>query len=379
MNNLRKQISERPWILAVAVSLLVFLWMYSGSFGPRKLKTTETVAADTGGSDALTRVQVENQLAEEITRFISVYGQTAPARTITISAETEGRVEVIGADRGTRLKNGDVILRLDLRDRQARLAQAKASVNEHRTSYEAQQKLKSEGYVSDTQIAETVAKLETARTELLRAELDLENMVIRAPFDGVLQEREVEAGDFVRAGDDVATFVDNTKIIVSGTIAEQDARFVKVNDTGVGVLATGQEVTGRIRYVAPVADQSTRTFNVELEVDNPDGSLPAGVTAQMQLPGGKTFAHKISPALLSLDEDGNIGIKIVSEYDEVEFFEVELSRSDSDGIWISGLPDRAQIIMVGQGYVTAGQIVEPVFVQSDTALAETDRSADQMK
>ena len=129
MNNLRKQISERPWILAVAVSLLVVLWMDSGSFGPQELKTTQTVAADSGRSDALTRVQVQNQVAEEITRFISVYGQTAPARTITISAETEGRVESIGADRGTRLKNGDDILRLDLRDRQARLAPAKASAN----------------------------------------------------------------------------------------------------------------------------------------------------------------------------------------------------------------------------------------------------------
>jgi multidrug efflux system membrane fusion protein len=270
-------------------------------------------------------------------------------------------------------------LRLDLRDREARLAQAKASVNEHRTSYEAQLKLKSDGYVSDTQIAETVAKLETARAELIRAELDLEHRVIRAPFDGVLQDREVEIGDFVRAGDDVATFVDNTKIVVSGTIAEQDARFVTVNDTGQGVLATGQQVTGRIRYVAPVADQSTRTFNVELEVNNPDGSLPAGVTAQMQLPGGKTLAHKISPALLTLDANGNIGIKIVNEYDEVEFFQIELARSDADGVWISGLPDRARVIVVGQGYVSAGQIVEPVLVQADTALAETVRSAGQMK
>ena len=379
MNNIRRQISERPWILAVVVSLLGILWMYSGSFEPQQLKTTKTVAAEGGGAGVLTRVQVKNQVAEEIIRYISVYGQTAPARTITISAETEGRVEHIGAGRGTQLRKGDVILRLDLRDRQARLAQAKASVNEHRTSYEAQLKLKSDGYVSDTQIAETVAKLETARAELIRAELDLEHRVIRAPFEGVLQDREVEIGDFVRAGDDVATFVDNTKIVVSGTIAERDARFVTVNDTGQGVLATGQHVTGRIRYVAPVADQSTRTFNVELEVNNPDGSLPAGVTAQMQLPGGKTLAHKISPALLTLDANGNVGVKIVNAYDEVEFFQIELARSDANGVWISGLPETARVIVVGQGYVSAGQTVEPVLVQADTALAETIRSAGQMK
>lgn len=369
--NLRKQISEHPWILAVAVSLLVFLWMFSGSFKPPTVNTTEIVRAQGAEPGALTRVQVRTQIAEPIVRLITVYGQTAPARTIELSAETEGRVETIGTARGQRLKKGDVILRLDLRDREARLAQAKASVTEHRTSYEAQLKLKSEGYVSDTQMAETLAKLETAKAELKRAELDLEYMIVRAPFDGVLQEREVEIGDFVRAGDNVATIVDNTSIIVSGAIAEQDARFVKVNDIGSGILATGQDVAGRIRYVAPVADQSTRTFTVEMEVENPDGRLPAGVTAEMKLPGGTILAQKISPALLTLDADGNIGVKVVDEYDRVEFFKIELARSDPDGIWVSGLPEAARVIVVGQGYVAAGQVVEPVFVRADTALAET--------
>jgi multidrug efflux system membrane fusion protein len=369
--NLRKQISERPWILAVAVSLLVLLWMYSGSFEAPELNTTETVSAPGTAPGMLIRVQVRSQLAEPIVRFISVYGQTAPARTIELSAETEGRVIETGTLRGQRLKKGDIILRLDLRDREARLAQAKASVREHRTRYEAQLKLKSDGYVSDTQITETLAKLETAKAELRRAELDLEYMVVRAPFDGVLQERDVEIGDFVRSGDNVATVVDNTSIIVSGTIAEQDARFVQVNGSGRGVLATGQEVEGRIRYIAPVADPSTRTFNVELEVENPDGRLPAGVTAEMKLPGGTILAQKISPALLTLDADGNIGVKIVDEYDRVEFFEIELARSDPDGVWVSGLPDAARVIVVGQGYVAADQVVEPVAVQTDTALAET--------
>jgi multidrug efflux system membrane fusion protein len=375
--NLRQQISERPWILAVAVSVLVLLWMYSGSFEAPTLNTTETISAPGTAPGMLTRVQIRSQLAEPIVRFIRVYGQTAPARTIELSAETEGRVIAIGTSRGQRLRKGDVILRLDLRDRDARLAQAKASVREHRTSYEAQLKLKPDGYVSDTQIAETLAKLETAKAELRRAELDLEYMVVRAPFDGVLQERDVEIGDFVRSGDNVATVVDNTSIIVSGTIAEQDARFVQVNGSGRGILATGQEVEGRIRYIAPVADQSTRTFNVELEVKNPDGSLPAGVTAEMKLPGGTIIAQKISPALLTLDADGNIGVKVVDEYDRVEFFEIELARSDPDGVWVSGLPDAARVIVVGQGYVMAGQVVEPVLVQADTALAETTAAETQ--
>ncbi len=380
--SLRNIISQRPWILAVGASLLVVLWMYSGSFD--KTETVESfsnIKISGAGAEpgALPRVQVQNRFAEPVTRHISVYGQTAPARSVEINAETEGRVISVAGIRGRRLAAGDEILRLDMRDRQARLAQARAGVTEHRTSYEAQIKLKDQGYVSETQIAETFARLENARAELTRAELDLEYMVIRAPFDGVLQDRTVEVGDFVRAGDAVATFVDNTSIIVTGTIAEQEARYVSTGGAGTAQLATGQEVAGSIRYISPVADQSTRTFMVELAVPNPDGNLPAGVTAEMQLPGGQTLAQKISPSLLTLDSAGVIGVKIIDELNRVEFYPVELAVSTPDGVWVTGLPAAVKIITVGHGYVATGQTVDPVMAQPETALAGTKRSAELLK
>jgi len=379
--SIKNLIARRPWILAVAVAALVVVWIASGSIGTRKPAELMPGSTEIGDTESIARVQVSQQHATPVTRMISVYGQTAPARTVEMSAETDGRVEAVEAVRGRRARAGDVILRLDMRDRRARLAQAEAGVREARTSYQAQLKLQADGYVSETQIAESVSKLETAKAELTRAELDLEYMVLRAPFDGVLQERDVEIGDFVREGDKVATFVDNTSIIVTGTIAEQDARFVSVDGTGQAKLATGQTVTGRVRYLSPVADPSTRTFNVELEVPNPDGSLPAGVTAEIALPGGETLAHKISPSLLTLDANGDIGVKIVDAYDRVEFFPVELAMTDKDGIWVSGLPESAKIITVGQGYVAAGQSVEAVFTQPETALAETgsDMDTEQMQ
>lgn len=373
--SIRNLIAKRPWILAVAVSLVVVAWLASGRLGGREPIVEYPGGESVGESATTTRVQVNPMVAKPITRAITVYGQTEPARTVEMAAETQGRVEVVKATRGRQVGRGEIILKLDTRDRRARLAQAEASVNEAQTSYEAQLELQREGYVSETQIAEAVAKLEVAKAELTRARLDLDYMVMRAPFDGTLQDRAVEIGDFVRVGDQVATFIDNTSIIVSGTISERDARFVHVDDTGIAKLATGQEVSGRIRYISPVADQSTRTFNVELEVPNPGGSLPAGVTAEMKLPGGQVLAHKISPALLTIGSDGEIGIKVVDQFDRVEFFEVELAMSEQDGVWVTGLPESAKVITVGQGYVAQGQTVEAVFEQADTAVAGTEAEA----
>lgn len=360
---------SRPWLLAGIVAAVVIVWLASGSLGNLTSGEGERTTAARPADTAPTRVQVRAQQAEPVTRFIGVYGRTAPARVVDIKAETNGRVEALEAARGQQVRKGAVMVRLDLRDRQARLEQAQASVAQHQTAYEGQLELKAKGYVSDTQIAETLAKLEAAKAELVRAELDLDYRLIRAPFDGVIQERSVELGDFVRAGDPVLTFVDNTRLIVTASIAEQDARFVAVNNEALAKLVTGQQVRGRIRYIAPVADESTRTFTVELEVPNAGGKLPSGVTAEMQIPAGEMPAHKVSPAILSLAADGQIGVKTVGADNRVVFTPVEIARSEPDGVWVTGLAASANIITVGQGYVSAGQQVEAVFGKPDTALA----------
>jgi multidrug efflux system membrane fusion protein len=367
--NIQATLSKRPWIMAVIAFALVATWMASGLVTEHEilLDTSEVSSPGEGGENI--KVQIATLHAEPITRIVSVYGRTTPARTVEISAETEGRVEAVNARRGKRVKAGEAIITLDLRDRRATIEQTKASVRQHRTSFNAQKSLQEEGYVSDTQIAETIAMLEAAKAELVRAELDLANMVVRAPFDGMLQEREVEIGDFVRSGDPIATFIDNSTLLVIGTLAEQEIANIKVGETARASLVTGQEVQGRVRYLAPVADESTRTFNVEIEIDNADGTLPAGVTAEMKLEGSKSMAHQLSPALLTLDPAGELGVYVVDEMQQANFVRINIERSGTDGVWVSGLPETSDVIIVGQGYVNPGQRVTPVRAPTETAVA----------
>ena len=357
--NIKATVSSKPWILAVTVFAALSLWMASGIFQEPELKdeASQVKSASTTES-GMVPVQVERLTPELVERTVNVYGRTAPARRISLAAETEGRVEAINARRGELLRKGEPILTLDLRDRQARVRQAEASVREHKTAYEGQVTLQSDGYVSETQIAETLAKLENARAELLRARIDLDNRVIRAPFDGFIEDRDVENGDFVRSGDQVATFVDNLTLIVTGSLAEKDVANVSTGDTAMAKLVTGQEVRGIVRYVSPVADEATRTFNVELEIDNSDGSLPAGVTAEMARNVGEVLAFPMSPANLSLNAAGEIGVMTVDATSRAKFIPVQIEKSTSSGVWVSGLGDSANVITVGQGFVRTGQPVE---------------------
>lgn len=359
----------KSWITSAGITVAIALWLASGHIGGgTKSYQADRVAEPQ--SVPRTSVRVRHQVAQEVTRNIIVNGRTAPARVVELNAETDGRVIAVGAERGERFDAGDVIVRLDERDRRARLAQAEATVKQRQLEFEARARLKSDSYVSEAQLQEADALLEAAKAELTRARLDIDYMSIRAPFDGALQERHVEIGDFVKLGDPVAKIVDERTLIVRASIAEYEAHFVKKGGRGSAKLATGQTVDGTIRYIAPVADEATRTFNVELEIDNTDGSLRGGVTAELSIPAETIYAQKVSPSLLTLDDEGNLGIKTVNESGIVEFHKADIAMSSSEGVWIAGLPYSATIITVGQGFVTEGSAVDAVpETEIETAVA----------
>ena len=356
--NVSKLKENRSWLMSAGIVVAITLWLAIGS--SEEESRPLAAAAPRAASSEQFAVRVRNQVAEEVVRTISVNGRTAPARTVEINAETDGRVVETGIDRGERVDAGETIVRLDLRDREARLSQARAAVRQRQVEYDARARLKNESYVSEAQLEEAAALLEAARAELKRAELDIGYARIRAPFDGALQERQVEIGDFVAVGDPVATFVDDRTLVVAAAVSEFDAKYVQRGDEAEARLATGETVSGIIRYVAPVADDAPRTFTVELEGDTQEGRHRAGMSAELMIPAERVFAHKISPSLLTLDDEGNVGVKIINDEGIVEFYPAEIALSTNEGIYVAGLPAAARIITVGQGFVTEGSYVESV-------------------
>ena len=115
-----------------------------------------------------------------------------------------------------------------------------------------------------------------------------------------------------------------------------------------------------IRYIAPASDDATRTFRVEIEIANPDGAVRDGITATARVPLALQKAHRLSSGILTLDDAGSVGVRAVSDDNTVAFYPVTILGGDTEGIWVSGLPDRLAVITAGQDYVTEGQTVDPV-------------------
>jgi multidrug efflux system membrane fusion protein len=107
-----------------------------------------------------------------------------------------------------------------------------------------------------------------------------------------------------------------------------------------------------------------------MELPNPDGRLPSGVTAELSLPVGEVMAQRVSPALLTLDDDGKLGLKVVDENGNARFVPTEIVKTAPDGVWLTGLPSDATIITVGQGFVRDGEPVEAIVEGRGTMRAE---------
>lgn len=367
---------SRSIILAAALALGVVAWMATGLIGGDDSTAASSAPATDGGSESNVRaVSVRTSEARPVRREIVISGRSEPNRVVEIAAETEGRVASIDAERGDRVTAGQRIVRLAMRDRAARVEEAEALVRQRELEFRAAQRLQSQDLMAETQIAQAEAQLATARAALERVRLDVENTSITAPFEGELQEREVELGDYVGVGDTVATLVDTDPLVVVGDVSETEIRELDSGVEGRAELASGRIITGRVRYVAPVAADSTRTFRVELEIPNPEGEYRAGMSAEVVLPAGEIVAHRITPALLTLNDDGDVGVKTVDSLDTVRFHPVEIVRSGDDGVWVTGLPERARVITVGQGFVAAGQTVRAVPAENAARISDAKDGA----
>ncbi len=204
------------------------------------------------------------------------------------------------------------------------------------------------------------AALAAARADLERAELELANTRIKAPFGGVLEQRHVELGSHLETGERVALLVDDTVLKAVGQISQQSAGELRLGQAITLRLLDGREAQGALTYISRLGDSATHSFRVEAEVPNPQRLLNAGSSAELRIAVARDAAHFLSSAVLSLNGSGEVGVKSVNDEGLVRFHPIELVRTEANGVWVSGLPERLRIITRGQGFVNGGDSVIPI-------------------
>ena len=298
---------KQTYKTAAITAIFFLIWMVSGS-----LVEEEASPQSESSLATLSSVTVLNSNAILKSKTIKASGFTEADKFIQVRAEIGGRVISTPFKQGDYVKEGDLLCQLYIAGREA--------------------------YPK-----------------------------IVAPFSGYLESLRVDKGDYLNTGGVCASLIDSNPMLLIADIAEKEIADIDVGANSMARLISGDEIQGKVSFIATSADKNTRTFRVEVQVDNKDRAIRDGVSAEIYIESKKVLSHRISPAILSLNDQGKLGIRTVDENNAVEFKEIEILEDTTEGLWISGLNENERIITLGQEYVFQGQTVNVKEISSPEA------------
>lgn len=404
-------------IFAVVIEREAVLAFFSDETAAEEAAPEANASAEDAAAEKLIKVVAQRSVAQKIESPVVLRGQTQAARQVEVRAETTSTVISAPLRKGVFVEENDLLCRLDPGTRGATLAEAKARLSEAQanrseaasrvpeaaarlneaearldealTNQNVARRLNADGFAAETRVKNTDAAvaaaeasveaarsglsaaqsgilsadagIETAAAGIATAEKELQRLEIRAPFAGLLESDTAELGSLLQAGGLCATVIQLDPIKLVAFVPETEVERLSVGAMAGARLAAGGDVRGAVTFLSRSADETTRTFRVEIEVPNPGLKIRDGQTAEILIASAGGMAHLLPSSALTLDDQGALGLRIVEDDGLVVFNPVTVLRDTADGIWLAGLPDRADVIVVGQEYVRAGVKAEPTF------------------
>ncbi len=354
------------YVLALGLTAGIGIWMATGT----TVRMGESTGEDTPPPPserakaklaAPFAVKVETLEASVRTPFLEMRGRTQADTRVEVHAETSGVVAERPVSEGSFVRKGDLLCSLQRGAREARVLQANASLAQANIDFEAASKLSGKGFSATNRVIALKAVRDAAQAQMQEAELELARTDIRAPIDGIVESPLTEVGAMLGVGKVCATIMAPDPMLAIGAVSENNIQNIEVGQSAVVNLVTGQSVEGKVSFIASSADPDTRTFRVEVELPNPDLTLKDGVTTSTQLQLADQKAHFVSPGILTLADNGDIGLRGVGADNKVVFYPAEMIGGGTKGVWLKGLPDKVNVITVGQDFVKEGRVVQPVY------------------
>jgi len=405
-------------IIAFIIFLAVTGWFLSGSIsiGDEKIsdesiiQNNSDLISDNDNVEKNNEIRVESQIifSEEINKSITLQGQTIHNRIIDIKSETTGNIVNKNYKRGKIVTSNELLVEISIEDRQEFLnsyikelernkkeilineqkrdnliLKTREQIKLYEIEYQSAQQLIDKGLSSksklslasfnlanarsnlmdielnyQSQVANLEAQLANIKSKIKNIKIDIDNTKIGSPFSGIINDSYIEIGDYVRPGNVLFSVVDLNPIKIQGYLSESDINDVSVGTKAVVINSNSITKTGEITFISPTAETATRTFEITIEANNDDLLFKSGITASISIKGANIKAHKISPSILTLQDDGSMGVKAIDEKNTVVFYPIKKEIDTIDGMWVSGLPNETKIITTGQEYVTVGQIIQ---------------------
>jgi len=356
-------------ITAIGLVAAAVLWIASGHFMPHESAESRAASrSDPAEARKLFRVAVIETDEVMRARKLTISGRTEADKRVMVTARTGGVLTELHVKRGKWVKQGDVIAVLSDDARTAQVAQARALVTQRQTELDAKRRLIASGAMPKLDLVNLEAQLAAAEGALAAAEAERDRGIVRAPWTGVVNDVMVEVGQaaFSFQGRELVQLVALDPMLAVVEVSERKLAGVKIGDEAEVRLVTGVTARGKVRFVAKTASQTTRTYRVEIELPNPDLSIPDGITAEVSLPLEPIAATRVPRSALTIASSGSIGVRTTDAEGVVGFSPVNVVEDEQSNMWVTGIASGSRVIVQGQDFVREGQKVEIVVAAAST-------------
>lgn len=350
--------------------------------------------ADADQERNLRRVETLLLEPQSFDDIIEVTGTIEALDDAALSAQASGTLVSV-EELGTPVGAGEIVAQINPREAQAAVEQARAQVESAEAqyelaedNYERQEPLYQDSIISAaefesvrSELAQARANLSQARASLSQAEEQLANTRIVTPFDGTVEDRLMKTGEQVSPGEQVVRVVNTERVRVRAGVPERYANDIELG-TRVRVRvqsAALEDRTGHVIFVGGAIRPESRTFPIEVEIDNEDGRLKPEMVAKLFITREELEDAIVIPrTAVSRDEEG-LDAYTVAHHDSfavVDNHDVTLGpTSGNRAVVRSGLEAGQELIVVGQTDVSAGDTVE--VAERHRSLASTMDALDE--
>lgn len=360
----------------IILSFALFLGACSGDPSATDDSTPgAATSAPTAENGRLVRVETQAIQPTRFEEFIQLTGTVESSDDATISAQTAGTVEFVRG-LGSRVNTGDVLVRLDSRLAEAAVAQAtanlaaaEAAVRLAEATFDRQEQLFADSILSALEFEDIRARRDQARATLRQAEAAVAQAErqraytsITAPFAGRIEAHMVNEGESAAPGTPLVRLVSTDRLLVSTGVPERYANDIEVGTpVRLGLRAYGgEDREARVTFVSRVIDTDTRTFQIEIELDNARGTLKPAMIVDLYVRRSVLEDQLVVPQSAILRDETGYSVYIVQEGRAVQRIVEPGPSNDGQTVILSGLQAGEVLITAGQTTVTQGDPVSVV-------------------
>lgn len=299
---------------------------------------------------------------------IDVAAVVEPIKEVRVSAEAPGRIVRAPFEENQRIKKGELLIRVDADQNSAQIDLLENQIATARREYQRTKKLASEGLSTPQQLDQAQSMVDTAQLNLKQAKVGLGKTTLRSPMSGWVAQKFVEGGEYAAPGSPVAHIVEYDTVKIMASVPESDIGFIEEGgEVQILIPSLDKQVVGKVHRRAIVASDSTRTFEVEIHVDNAERVILPGMRARVIVPKGRiddAIIVRRDAILQGVERSEAMVLPGDAEVAKAELRRLELGPSRGDVIVVkSGLEVGDRLIVKGHRAIVQGTKVKVVGVQ----------------